>query len=270
MPGGSESGPVTLRGTTKGFEILITSGESADLIADEIASKLDQAPGFFKGGDVTLRFDDAPPRGYLGPIEAVTDRYDLRIVCVTGPEPEKKVVQELLEASATVEPVLAAGSEPVAPVAEHIESEAVEAAPVESEPVEAAPVEAQPEPAAEPDGSTAKFIVGPVRSGCILEMPGHLVIMGDVNPGAEVRAAGSIVVLGRLRGIAHAGIEGGSAFILALQLEPQQLRIGSLVARAGDSEETPEKAEIAYAKNGSIMVDAYKGRLPFGIQTAKF
>ncbi len=256
--GGSEGvSPISLKGTSKGFEILIASAASAEQIANDIEAKLDEAPGFFRGGDVTLRFDDAPPRGYLGPIEAVTGRFDLRIVGVHGPEAkrsaEQESVKQVLSELGLVEPVLASGTEPIRPADESSESLADKA---------------EPKAAATQDGVLPpKMLVGPVRSGCILEVDGHLTVIGDVNPGAEIRATGSIVVLGRLRGIAHAGPAG---FILALQLEPQQLRIGNLVARAGDAEQSPENAEIAFAKDSGIIVEKYKGRLPAGIATAKF
>lgn len=266
--------PISLKGTSNGFEILIEAAASAERIACDIEDKLDEAPGFFKGGDVTLRFDDAPPRGYLGPIEEVTHRYGLRIVGVHGPDDksdEEASMADLMSELGLVEPVLATGSEPVGPdVAELAMASTAEVAPVD---VAAGIPDAPPDivEALREDGTLApKMIVGPVRSGCILEFDGHLIVLGDINPGAEVSAVGSIVVLGRLRGIAHAGCTGASAFILALQLEPQQLRIGPLVARAGDSDMAPEKAEIAYAKDGSIMVDHYKGRVPAGIATAKF
>jgi septum site-determining protein MinC len=268
--------PISLKGTSHGFEILIQSTASAERIACDIEGKLDEAPGFFQGGDVILRFDDAPPRGYLGPIEAVTDRYGLRIVAVHGPDAksaEEASMAELMSELGLVEPVLAAGSEPVSPdvaelaVASNNAPEGDFSDPTDLIPDAPADVVA----ALREDGVLApKMIVGPVRSGCTLEFDGHLIVLGDINPGAEVSAVGSIVVLGRLRGIAHAGCTGASAFILALQLQPQQLRIGALVARAGDSDEAPEKAEIAYAKDGSIMVDYYKGRVPAGIATAKF
>jgi len=111
---------------------------------------------------------------------------------------------------------------------------------------------------------TTRLFVGPVRSGVILDHRGHLVVFGDVNPGAEVRAAGNIVVLGRLRGTAHAGIGAAAGFIVALRLEPQQLRIGRLVARAGDGE-TATVPEIAYVTGTSIVVERYQGRLPNGL-----
>jgi septum site-determining protein MinC len=268
--------PISLKGTSNGFEILIDAAASAERIACDIEGKLDEAPGFFKGGDVTLRFDDAPPRGYLGPIEEVTDRYGLRIVGVHGPDDESAEaasMAEMMSELGLVEPVLATGSEPVSPDIAALALDANTKAEVSfSDPTAVIP-DAPPDiiEAIREDGALApKMIVGPVRSGCILEFDGHLIVLGDVNPGAEVSAVGSIVVLGRLRGIAHAGCTGASAFILALQLEPQQLRIGPLVARAGDSDKASEKAEIAYAKDGSIMVDHYKGRVPAGIATAKF
>ncbi len=270
---------INLKGTNQGFEILIESAATAERIANEIQTKLEEAPGFFKGGDVILRFDDAPPRGYLGPIEEVTHRYGLRIVGVHGPgaeSAEAESMAEMMSELGLVEPVLAAGSEPVSPDLATLAMDA-NVAPetlvgeAETELAMSVPDFTDFVETVREDGALApKMIVGPVRSGCTLEFDGHLIVLGDINPGAEVSAMGSIVVLGRLRGIAHAGCTGASAFILALQLEPQQLRIGALVARAGDSETAPEKAEIAYAKDGSIMVDTYKGRVPAGIATAKF
>lgn len=110
--------------------------------------------------------------------------------------------------------------------------------------------------------SGTRLVVGPVRSGVILEHAGHLIVFGDVNPGAEVRAEGNIVILGRLRGTAHAGIGQEVGFILALRLEPQQLRIGRKVARAADSDTPPTDAEIASCTGEAIVVERYSGKLP--------
>lgn len=107
-----------------------------------------------------------------------------------------------------------------------------------------------------------RIMLGPVRSGVILEHIGNIFIFGDVNPGAEVRATGNIIVLGRLRGTAHAGINNENAFVLALWLQPQQLRIGRQVARAADSDLPSAEAEIAYGTSDRIVVERYAGRLP--------
>jgi len=99
----------------------------------------------------------------------------------------------------------------------------------------------------------------------IVEHAGHLVVIGDVNPGAEVRAEGSIIVLGRLRGVAHAAIGRDAGCIIALSLQPQQLRIGRMVARAGDADRPSGGAEIAYVTGETIVVERFSGRLPSGL-----
>ncbi|CAN5743820.1 hypothetical protein BH11MYX2_BH11MYX2_16900 [soil metagenome] len=120
---------------------------------------------------------------------------------------------------------------------------------------------ATPESELEAPASPIRVVVGPVRSGVILDHKGHLIVFGDVNPGAEVRAQGNIVVLGRLRGTAHAGIGQDLGFILALHLQPQQLRVGKKVARGGD-DAGAAGAEIAYLTGDQIVVERYQGKLP--------
>ena len=111
----------------------------------------------------------------------------------------------------------------------------------------------------------ARLVVGPVRSGVIVDHPGHVIVIGDVNPCAEVRAEGSIIVLGRMRGVAHAAIGRAAGFIIALSLQPQQLRIGRMVARAADADRPSDGAEIAYATGETIVVERFSGRLPSGL-----
>lgn len=76
-----------------------------------------------------------------------------------------------------------------------------------------------------PEG-TALFVQKTVRSGTRIEHPGPVVVLGDVNPGAEIVAEGSIIVWGHLRGSAHAGSAGKKeAVVCALWLEPMRLEI---------------------------------------------
>tara|TARA_Y100001968_G_scaffold254128_1_gene239917 strand:+ start:87 stop:734 length:648 start_codon:yes stop_codon:yes gene_type:complete len=96
--------------------------------------------------------------------------------------------------------------------------------------------------------SKTYFHQGTLRSGEYLEIPGDLLILGDVNPGAKVSAEGNIIIWGRLLGIAHAGNKGNSkATISALQLRPVQLRIAKKVARG-----PKEKPQIGLAEQASI------------------
>ena len=97
---------------------------------------------------------------------------------------------------------------------------------------------------------------GTLRSGDHIETRGHLLIVGDVNPGGSASADGDVYVWGRLRGRAHAGRQGnGNAKIVALQLRPLQLRIAELVARGPDERPQPGLAEQACILDGAIAIE---------------
>lgn len=92
---------------------------------------------------------------------------------------------------------------------------------------------------------TALFITRTIRSGTRIEYPGHIVIVGDVNPGAEIVAEGNVIVWGRVRGMIHAGAKGDrSAFICALDLSANQLRIADEASAMLKPQKDP-KPEIA-------------------------
>lgn len=96
-----------------------------------------------------------------------------------------------------------------------------------------------------------------IRSGQKVSYPGNVVIIGDVNPGGEIEAIGDIVVFGKLRGIAHAGINGdNSSEIIALGLAPLQLRIAGIIRRSPDSDSrTDYVPEVAKIKDGNIVIE---------------
>lgn len=103
-----------------------------------------------------------------------------------------------------------------------------------------------------------KFIKGTIRSGRREEHSGNIVVLGDVNPGAELIAGGNIVVMGSLRGVAHAGFpKNEEAFVASLVFNPVQLRIGEIITRPPEEAELPEDPEIAYIKNGMIVIEPY-------------
>lgn len=117
--------------------------------------------------------------------------------------------------------------------------------------LEAINTEPEPEPeaveAAEQLPARELHVIGrTLRSGQRIDVDGDLVLMGDANPGSILTATGSIVVVGALRGIAHAGMNGDEEVsISAYRLEPLQLRIANVIARSTDQERTEGKREIA-------------------------
>ena len=81
-------------------------------------------------------------------------------------------------------------------------------------------------PGGERYGAPAVMVRGTCRAGEILTFPGNVVVMGNVNPGAQIIARGDVLVFGALRGMAHAGCDGdATAVILAMSTASPHLRI---------------------------------------------
>ena len=111
------------------------------------------------------------------------------------------------------------------------------------------------------DMSLAKIHRGYFRSGQMMEFDTGVIIIGDINPGAKVLARGSIVILGALKGEAEAGVGGNDdAFIIALDMNPIQLRIGSKIARCADNSVIVSKSkclspQVAFVENDNICLE---------------
>ncbi|SMC02617.1 septum site-determining protein MinC [Sulfobacillus thermosulfidooxidans] len=100
-----------------------------------------------------------------------------------------------------------------------------------------------------------------LRSGQHVRFYGNVVVLGDVNPGAEITAGGDIIVMGWLRGLAHAGAEGNQdAVVAAFRLSPTQIRIAHFIGRAPDSDESalPTVPEIAEVRDGQLIIDQWQ------------
>lgn len=98
---------------------------------------------------------------------------------------------------------------------------------------------------------------GIVRSGQVLHHDGNLLFLGDVNPGGAISCTGDIFILGSLRGMAHAGIDGKEeAIIAASYLAPTQLRIAEVISRPPDEWENREtNMEFAFLREGKMQID---------------
>jgi septum site-determining protein MinC len=109
------------------------------------------------------------------------------------------------------------------------------------------------------EGSNGLILRETIRSGRSIYHEGHVVVIGDVNPGAEIIAGGDVVVWGNLRGHVHAGALGDrSAVLCALELIPTQLRIADQIAISPHDQRrqaTPEKVSM---HNGRIVAEAWQ------------
>lgn len=110
------------------------------------------------------------------------------------------------------------------------------------------------------DSEDTVLICRNLRSGQKFFARGSLVILGDINPGAEVVAGGNILVMGALRGIAHAGAFGEEeSVIAAYRLNPTQLRISNHITRPPDGEKVKStNPEMARIREGKVVIEKLK------------
>lgn len=107
------------------------------------------------------------------------------------------------------------------------------------------------------EGKT-KFIKKTIRSGQLVNYYGNIVIIGDINNGAEVYAGGNIIVLGTIKGQVHAGVGGNKkAVISAFSLQPEILQISDIITIAPDDGLKPSYPELAKIKDDIIVVEPY-------------
>lgn len=121
-----------------------------------------------------------------------------------------------------------------------------------------APAESQPQAEAPQNPDTQEMLVvnKTLRGGQEIRTKSSVLVCGNVNPGAQIIAGGSIDVRGICRGMVHAGAYGDtSAIVVADHLMPTQIRIASFIARSPDHMDMTEKAERASIKDGQIVIE---------------
>lgn len=230
---------INIKGRGDGVVIEIGIGNWSDLVAD-LNERLLRAANFFRGGKVALDIGVRSLReDELQRMQALFTQHAMQLVVV------RTTVSETFQAA------LALG---LAVKLETVDSKSA---------VEALPAAANWE-------EEHHFVYrGHLRAGQILDRKEHILIIGDVNPGATVVSNGDILVWGNLRGVAHAGAEGDiHSVIVALNLSPLQLRIADLIAVADDGQEqkkgwrfwkrlTTQQPEIAYLNGDRIQVEPW-------------
>ncbi len=111
----------------------------------------------------------------------------------------------------------------------------------------------------EMDSKSGRFYKGNLRNGQVVDFETSIIILGDVNAGAQVVSKGSIIVLGALHGNAFAGAGGRkNSFVAALEMNPTQIRICDTIARSPDKPVKHNKntePQIAFCEDGNIYIE---------------
>jgi septum site-determining protein MinC len=249
-----------------GLEFVFGDGKAFGDAVATVRERLTDRPGFYHGSTATAVFEGYPPdaAAFASFVEEVRS-FGIEMRGIYGPSPFASFAAQhaLPYLGISLHP-------PVATLEEKREERAVrlseEARSLEPDFAGAradfavrrkAPRIGAPPLASVPVGGTL-YHRGTLRGGQSLQHVGHIVVIGDVNPGAEVAAGGDVVVVGALLGTAHAGAQGNvDARVIAIEMLPTQLRIAVYIA-VDDSGRRPSEPEEAYVKNGRIVISPLK------------
>jgi len=220
---------ITIKGIRQGLLVILEGGDWRAALR-VLEARLGASPSFFRGGRVALDVGSLElSRSEIEEARALLTRHQVELWSVVSTSPITEAAAQ--ELGLVIDLGL---SKPRGP----------EFAPEESE-----------EPFVE-----GLVVQRTLRSGQSLRHPGHVVVIGDVNPGAEVVAGGNIVVWGRVRGLVHAGALGDEeAMVCALDLSPMQLRIAGHIARSPEERRHQPVPEMASVREGQIVAVPWHG-----------
>ncbi|MCS7050489.1 MAG: septum site-determining protein MinC [Thermomicrobium sp.] len=221
---------VRVRGTQDGVRLLLPRAVPFPLVLSQVCALLESQAGFFRGAALLLDFADREPLlEEVVALQQVLDGRGVRVDAITAGVPEYR--ERLARWGYRTD---------------------------QTGPARRLRLVA-PDHDGEWDGK-ATYVRRTLRSGMTVEADGHLVVIGDVNPGAMVMANGDVLVWGVVRGTVHAGKNGDAAAVIAaLRLAPMQLRIANLVARAPDrGAQHLDAPALARVADGQIVIEPWR------------
>ncbi len=231
--------PINIKGIREGLLVSVDDRLPYDEMRHLLEAELAEKESFLQGSQITLQTGSRPLRAsQLLQIQKLFLRHDLALRAILSDEATTRAAARDMGFATRL-----AGS--------HTDLDGNLLA-------KKAPETAAPPPGSDhlPGGLVLKETL---RSGRRVFHEGDVVVIGDVNPGAELIAGGDVIVWGRLRGLVHAGALGDeTAVICALDLSPTQLRIAGQIAIAPAEKEKTPKPETAVIRDGQIVAEAWR------------
>lgn len=220
------SSSVEFKGTKEGIVLLIKPFETFETVLTAVKEKLDQSAHFFSGATII---------GVEGLLGAEKNRYDLYRLLVEVYDIEVKSLDAVMKMQTAVE------TKPQEVVQEVKRVEVIK----------------KKDEVIDYNAFDTKIVRQTLRSGSNVSYDGNILVIGDVNPGAELSAGGHVIVMGKLRGMVHAGKFGcKEAYVIANKFLPTQIRISNVIARPPEGELMKDlRPEIAHLKSGEMSIE---------------
>ena len=224
---------VAIKGIKDGVLITLSPTDEWKLITAELAARIDEQASFFAGARITVDLGERPvPKYDMMSLKALLERRGLTLAVVLSDSETSVDAAQSLDIRTTTGSRIPGRTE---------------------QPAERAAI------STEEEGTAGVMLRRTLRSGRTITSRGHVIVLGDVNPGAKITATGDIIVWGHLRGTVHAGAEGDeNAVVCALDMSPNQLRIAGFIAISPDDKRRNVHPEIAYIRDNQIVVEAWR------------
>ena len=249
---------IAIKGLRQGL-LIVFSGETTPWLSHlfELEKKLEANINFFKGGRMALDVKGfALDAGDIQRAQSLLKRYEVDLWAIVSENP---ITQTQVRAAGLAGTL----AEPVVKTAEEGGMTSLPGDGRRQGDKGTEPIEPSPEPVADAfviEGTDGLLVKRRVRSGQVLRHPGHIVVLGDVNPGAQIIAGGDVLVWGRLQGNVHAGALGDvNAIICALELTPSLLKIADAARMARtDKRRKQIYPEMASLKDQQITLSEWR------------
>ncbi len=235
-------GNIAIKGTRNGLLLTLEPETPFSELLNALSHRLSEAPGFFRGGSLALDTRRRDLRiNERTQLEELLANYQMSVTSLEQTLIVEQHEFEIIPSDGAIE----------SSVDVRYEKTLAAEIPGEQSPEKIGKLDPR-------DSDDTLFLRRTIRSGQAIRHTSNVVILGDVNPGAEVVASGDIMVWGALRGIVHAGYPNNeNAIVCSLVLAPVQLRIAHLLSRPPDGFQVQGRAEFATIKNGQIVVEAW-------------
>ncbi|MBZ0303643.1 MAG: septum site-determining protein MinC [Anaerolineae bacterium] len=220
-----------IKGVRDGLLISLDPTAEWGAAVASLAARIDEQSHFFAGARIIVDVGERPvPKYELTSLKALLERRGLTLWAVLSASETTADSADALDLRTSVGGIVPA------------QGEREEEAGIDPEEI----------------GTAGVMIRRTLRSGRTVHSSGHVMVYGDVNPGAEIIATGDVVVWGRLRGNVHAGAEGDEdAVVCALDMTPTQLRIAGYIVTSPPEKRRKPRPEVALVRDGQIVVEAW-------------
>lgn len=244
-----------IKGIRAGLMVHVQPGADWKLLVQDLITRIDNQREFFKGAQLALEVGDRSLRRQeLSTLQHMLSQRDVILWAVLSESMTTLSTARKLELRTSLEPDTPSPPEQEARAGAASRAGVADTLLRTGDADDDAPLPINPEEV----GTKGVLVKRTLRGGRTVRSEGHVVVIGDVNPGSKIVAGGDVIIWGRLRGVVHAGAHGDEdATVCALDMMPVQLRIAGHIATSPKDLNRDPKPEIAMVRDNRIVVEAW-------------